>query len=204
MNPSARPLPRRGARAAALLLAAALATAAGCRQGDQGARTAGGGISTTGWRAGVMELTSPAFAAGEAIPLDHTCDGVDRSPALAWAGAPAEVQAYALICDDPDAPRGTWDHWVLYDLPGSATGLPGGVPANATLPGGARHGANSWGRAGWGGPCPPPGKAHHYVFRLYALSAPTGLAPRATKAELLAAIEGKVLATAELIGTYRR
>ncbi len=196
----------RNARAATatLLLVAACALGTGCRRGGREAQTAGGGIATTGWRAGVMELASPDFKAGAPIPARHGCDGEDRSPALAWHGAPAGTQAWALVCEDPDAPRGTWDHWVLYDLPAAAAGLPGGVPANATLDNGARQGLNGWGRTGWGGPCPPPGRPHRYVFRLYALSAPTGLPARAAKADLLRAIEGRVLATAELIGTYRR
>ncbi len=149
-------------------------------------------------------LSSPAFKSGAAIPKPHTCEGADQSPALLWSGAPAGTKGFALIADDPDAPVGTWVHWVLYDLPADITELPQGVPAHDTLAGGAKHGANDFRKVGYGGPCPPPGKPHRYFFKLYALDAPTNLPPRATKAEVLRAVEGHVLGQAELMGTYRR
>jgi Raf kinase inhibitor-like YbhB/YbcL family protein len=149
-------------------------------------------------------LSSAAFKPGGAIPTSHTCDGADRSPTLSWNGAPAGTKGFALIMDDPDAPVGTWVHWVLYEIPASATDLPQGVPADDTLASGAKQGINDFRKTGYGGPCPPPGKAHRYFFKLYALDAPTSLKARATKAEVLRAIEGHVLAEAELMGTYKR
>lgn len=149
-------------------------------------------------------LSSTAFKAGAEIPKQYTCDGADLSPALSWSGAPAGTKCFALIADDPDAPVGTWIHWVLYDLPSTAAELPQGVPADDTLASGARNGVNDFRKAGYGGPCPPPGKPHRYFFKLYALDAPTNLKPRATKADVLRAIEGHVLGQAELMGTYKR
>ncbi len=149
-------------------------------------------------------LTSTAFEGGKEIPRQYTCEGKDVSPPLRWAGAPSGAKSFALIADDPDAPVGTWVHWVLYDVPGSAADLPEGMSMAETLPSGARQGLNDFRKVGYGGPCPPPGKPHRYFFRLYALDAPTGLPPRAHKAEVLKAIEGHVLGQAELMGTYRR
>ena len=149
-------------------------------------------------------LSSSAFKAGAQIPRAHTCEGADASPALSWSGAPSGTKSFALIADDPDAPVGTWVHWVLYDLPGDITELPQGVPADDTLRSGAKHGVNDFRRVGYGGPCPPPGKPHRYFFKLYALDAATNLKPRATKADVLRAVEGHVLAQAELMGTYKR
>lgn len=156
----------------------------------------------------MMTLTSPAFKHGEPIPKIHTGDGEDLSPALRWANAPAATKSFALIMDDPDAPVGTWVHWVLYDLPATRTELPQGVPKTAAGPGTSKHGAcwgvDSFERVGYHGPLPPPGKPHRYVFKLYALDKVLSLKPCATKAQLLAASAGHVLAEAELIGTYRR
>lgn len=152
----------------------------------------------------VMTLTSTAFTHGAEIPKQHTCEGADRSPALKWTGAPAGTKRFVLIADDPDAPVGTWVHWVVYDLPADSAELPEAVPATETIAGGAKQGTNDFRKTGYGGPCPPPGKPHRYFFTLYALDAPTSLRPRATKADVLRAIEGHVLAQAELIGTYRR
>ncbi|HTQ29823.1 MAG TPA: YbhB/YbcL family Raf kinase inhibitor-like protein [Opitutaceae bacterium] len=151
-----------------------------------------------------MRLTSPAFTDGKSIPREHTCDGVDASPALHWRDAPASTQSFALICDDPDAPAGTWVHWVLYGVPAAAHELAGALPGTDTLPGGARQGMNDFGRVGYGGPCPPPGKPHRYFFKLYALDAVLTLKPRATKADLLQAMAGHILAEAQTIGTYQR
>ena len=155
-----------------------------------------------------MELSSAAFKPHQPIPRKHTCEGDDVSPPLAWTGLPAGTAALALIMDDPDAPPGTWVHWVIYDLPGTLKGLAEGVPKDETLESGARQG-RAWGveefsKIGYGGPCPPPGKPHRYVFKLYALDRKLGLAAGATKPELLKAMKGRVLAQAELIGTYKR
>jgi Raf kinase inhibitor-like YbhB/YbcL family protein len=151
-----------------------------------------------------LTLSSPAFTAGAEIPTQHTCDGADLSPALRWGGAPAATKSYALIADDPDAPVGTWVHWVIYDLPAATTQLPQGVPTDESLSTGGTQGINDFRKVGYGGPCPPAGKPHRYFFKLYALDAATNLKPRATKQEVLRAMEGHVLAQAELMGTYRR
>jgi Raf kinase inhibitor-like YbhB/YbcL family protein len=156
----------------------------------------------------MFELSSPAFKPSGTIPRKHTCDGVDASPRLEWRNAPAEAKTIALIMEDPDAPAGVWVHWVLYDLPAASGGLVEGVPPGDELAGGGRQGA-SWGvvqfeRVGYGGPCPPKGKPHRYVFTAYALPGPTGLPAKATKAQLLKAMKGKALAQAELIGLYGR
>ena len=151
-----------------------------------------------------MQLTSPAFAEGQSIPREHTCDGADVSPALHWRDVPSPTRSFALICDDPDAPAGTWVHWVIYGLPAEARELPAALPGAETLPDGARQGLNDFGRVGYGGPCPPPGKPHRYFFKLYALDTVLTLKPRATKAELLQAMEGHILAEAHAMGVYQR
>jgi Raf kinase inhibitor-like YbhB/YbcL family protein len=151
-----------------------------------------------------MKLSSPAFTAGGAIPVRHTCDGEDISPPLAWSDAPGDTRCFALIVDDPDAPdpaapKMTWVHWVLYDIPASAASL----PEAASLPSGAHAGLNDWQRADYGGPCPPIGR-HRYFFKLYALDRLLPDLGSPTKARLEAAMKGHVLAHAELIGTYQR
>jgi len=155
-----------------------------------------------------MELSSPAFEPGGRIPARHTCDGEDLSPPLAWQGLPAGTRRLTVIMDDPDAPPGTWVHWVLYDLPPDAGGLEEGVPKNAALDSGASHGVcwgvSSYSRVGYHGPCPPPGAPHRYSFRLYALDSPLGLPPKASKERVERAMEGHVLAVAELVGLYGR
>jgi len=165
----------------------------------------GGGEKAPGEKgAQAIEIRSTAFPQGGAIPVKHTCDGEDLSPALAWTGAPTGTKSYALVCGDPDAPGGTWVHWFLFNIPGNAKGLAEGVPEGATMVNGARHGANSWGNMAYGGPCPPPGPAHHYHFKLYALDDVLVLEPGAEKEALLAMMEGHVLATGEVVGTYAR
>jgi Raf kinase inhibitor-like YbhB/YbcL family protein len=154
-----------------------------------------------------LTLTSPAFEPGGEIPARFTCEGDDIAPALAWSGAPAGAAAFALIVDDPDAPdpkapKMTWVHWVLYNLPVSATGLPENV-APADLPPGTLQGVNDWKRTGWGGPCPPIGR-HRYFFKLYALDTVLPDLHQPTKAKLEAAMDGHILAQAELIGTYEK
>ena len=150
-----------------------------------------------------FQLTSPAFAEGDRIPKPYTCDGKDVSPPLAWTDVPADTRSFALICDDPDAPMGTWVHWVLFNLPSTLDGLPEGVPGDEALTGGGVHGLNDFGRLGYGGPC-PPGGTHRYFFKLYALDAELQLKGGVSKAELLAAMEGRILADAQLMGTYQR
>ncbi len=151
-----------------------------------------------------MELRIPAFPEGGPIPRAHTADGADRSPALQWGDPPPGTRAFALVVDDPDAPVGTWVHWMLYDLPGGARSLAEDQPRTPDLPGGAHQGRNSWGRVGWNGPSPPPGPPHRYIFRLSALSAPLGLPAGATRDQVEAALRGKVLAQATWMGTYGR
>ena len=160
-------------------------------------------MTTTEASLAEIRLTSPAFEYGKPIPKVHTCDGGDVSPALRWTDGPM-ARSYALVCDDPDAPRGTWDHWVLYNLSGGTVELTQAVPALPELPSGARHGKNSWGKLGYGGPCPPPGKPHRYFFRLYALDILLNLAPGATKGELEQAMEQHTVAQGTLMGTYQR
>jgi hypothetical protein len=151
-----------------------------------------------------MRITTVDFPAGGSIPRAFTADGADVSPALVFEGAPAGTRAFALIVDDPDAPAGLWVHWVLYDLPAGAEGLARNQPRSPILPSGARQGKNSWARTGWNGPSPPPGRPHRYFFKLYALDRPLGLEPGATAQAVAAGMKGRVLAQAELMGTYGR
>jgi Raf kinase inhibitor-like YbhB/YbcL family protein len=151
-----------------------------------------------------LGLTSPAFSEGFAVPQDCTADGRNVSPPLAWRDPPAGTVSFALICEDPDAPRGTWTHWVLFNLPADVRELPPGVPLTPTLATGARQGTNSFGRIGYGGPSPPPGPAHRYVFKLYALSGKLPLDTGATREQVLEAMRGLHLAEGRLIGVYGR
>lgn len=154
-----------------------------------------------------MEITSTAFGPDAAIPMRHTCEGIDVSPPLQWRGLPAGSKSLVLIVDDPDAPdprapRMTWVHWVLVNLPAVSGGLPEGIPSSA-LPPGTVEGLNDWKRTGYGGPCPPVGR-HRYFHKLYALDVVlTGLV-RPTKAQVEAAMRNHVLAHAELVGTYQK
>lgn len=150
------------------------------------------------------ELKSSAFAAGADIPKKHTCDGADLSPTLTWGDPPDKTASFALIVDDPDAPAGTWVHWVLYNLPGTARELAENIAKEEQLDSGALQGKNDFRRIGYGGPCPPAGPAHRYYFKLYALDAPLNLKAGATKAAVEKAMKGHVLAQAELMGRYKR
>src|SRR5205809_7360961 len=151
-------------------------------------------------------LSSVAFREGAAIPIRHTCDGADVSPPLGWSGAPPGTAAFALIADDPDAPAGTWVHWVLYDLPAATSQLPENVAKSDAPAGlsGALQGRNDFRRTGYGGPCPPPGPAHRYFFKPYARDASLKLKARATKPGVEAAMQGHDLGAAQLMGTYAR
>ncbi len=149
-------------------------------------------------------LTTTAFPAGGEIPSRYTCGGANLSPALTWSGVPEGAQALALIADDPDAPMGTWTHWLVWNIPAQATELPEGVPATEVLEDGARQGKNDFGRIGYGGPCPPPGRPHRYFFKLYALDRKLDVKPGATQRELEAAVTSHALSKTELMGTYRR
>ncbi len=155
-----------------------------------------------------MQLTSSAFAHDGSIPAKHTCEGEDVSPPLAWSDPPAGTKSFAIIIDDPDAPdprapRTVWVHWVVYDLPASARSLPEAVRSARNLPAGARMGKNDWGKAAYGGPCPPVGR-HRYFHKLYALDVALGDRGALTKAQLLGAMEGHLVAKAELVGRYEK
>lgn len=151
-----------------------------------------------------LHLSSGSFADGQPIPRRHAFDGQNLSPALQWSGVPPAAKSLALIVDDPDAPVGTWVHWVIYRLPPGSNGLPEGVPATAELENGVRQGVNDFKRPGYGGPMPPPGHPHRYLFKLYALDTNPDLKPGLTKKELLKAMKGHVLAEGQLMGTYQR
>lgn len=151
-----------------------------------------------------IEITSAAFHDGGSIPSKYTCDGQDVSPPLKWNSIPEGTKSIALIVDDPDAPRGDWVHWVVYDLPPSLRELPERVPPDEKILGnGGRQGNTDFGKIGYGGPCPPSG-IHRYYFKMYALDKELGLAPGASKGELLKAMETHVLAEGQLMGKYAR
>ena len=154
-----------------------------------------------------FSLSSLSFRNNQPMPAKHSCEGEDASPALHWEGAPAGTKSFALICDDPDAPGGSWVHWVIYGIPASAAELPEKVAKTdaVTTPPGAKQGVNDFGKPGYGGPCPPRGHGvHHYHFRLYALDMELTLAPRVKRHQLEAAMKGHVLTQTELVGTYQR
>lgn len=151
-----------------------------------------------------IELMSEVFVNNGRIPERYTCDGGNVSPPLSWEGVPAEAKSLVLIVVDPDAPGGEFTHWVLYDVPPDLSGLPEGVPAAGEVEGIGVQGVNDFGRLGYGGPCPPPGKAHRYFFRLYALDVKLGLAPGASRSDVEDAMSGHVLAVGELVGLYER
>jgi Raf kinase inhibitor-like YbhB/YbcL family protein len=151
-----------------------------------------------------LELKTSAFPPGGNIPKQFTCSGADVSPALTWSDPPPRTRSLALIMDDPDAPVGTFVHWVVYNLPPSARQLPAGVPGNNELPGGGKQGVNDFPKTGYGGPCPPPGKPHRYFFRLYALDNHLDLNGTVQRKDVDLAMKGHVLAHGELMGLYGR
>ena len=194
--------------ALALVAGVVLALAVACG-GDSEEETPPAAETPVGEKDGVtFSLESEAFASEAAIPSRYTCDGEDVSPGLSWSDAPANTEAFAMILDDPDAPGGTFTHWLLYNVPPSLSSLPEGVPNDAAPPvaaGQAAHqGLNDFGTLGYGGPCPPPGAAHRYNFTLYALDETVDLAPGASKQRLLEAMQGHILGEGRLIGTYSR
>ena len=150
-----------------------------------------------------LRIQSMSFSNGGAIPRRYTCDGENRSPDLEWASAPAGTKSFAVVMSDPDAPI-DFTHWLAYNIPPSDRGLAEGASAHGAMPQGSAEGTNSFGRFGYGGPCPPPGKPHHYVFRLYALDIPLSLPPGAARGQLESAISDHVLAEGQIIGIYRR
>ncbi|MGA2507014.1 MAG: YbhB/YbcL family Raf kinase inhibitor-like protein [Chitinispirillaceae bacterium] len=150
-----------------------------------------------------IKVESQAFKHMQPIPAQYTCDGADISPPLSWSNVPAATKSIALIADDPDAPAGTWVHWVVYGLPPAADSLPENIPKSDTLSGGGIQGKNDFRRIGWNGPC-PPGGTHRYFFKIYALDTMLNLPAGKTKAEIEKAMKGHVLAKGELAGTYKR
>jgi Raf kinase inhibitor-like YbhB/YbcL family protein len=149
-------------------------------------------------------LSTPAFGSGAEIPKDYTCQGTDVSPLLTWVDNPPQTTSFALIVDDPDAPSGTWVHWVIWNISAATHLLPENVPKGGRLNSGAFQGRNDFGKTGYNGPCPPPGKTHRYYYRLYALDVKLTLQPGATRKELDAAMKAHVIGKAEHMGTYRR
>ena len=151
-----------------------------------------------------ISISSDAFENGSSIPTEYTCDGDDRSPALLWKDLPEGTRSIALIVDDPDAPGKTWVHWVIYNIPADSTGLTTAVPKNKSLDDGSLQGKNDFGKIGYNGPCPPPGKPHRYFFKVYALDTTLSLTSGATKSQVEAAMSGHILAQGEMIGKYGR
>ncbi len=151
-----------------------------------------------------IQISSTAFSAGGSIPQKYTCDGEDVSPPLAWNGVPAQSKSLALIVDDPDAPSGDWVHWVIFDIPASLAGLPEGLAKTPTVAGAGIQGITDFRKPGYGGPCPPKGKPHHYFFRLYALDSLLNLPAGSRRPDLEKAMQGHILATGQLIGLYGR
>ncbi len=151
-----------------------------------------------------FEITSSAFDKGEVIPAKYTCDGSDRSPGLTWHGVPREAKSLVLVSDDPDAPAGSWVHWVVYNIPAGASGLAEGVPPEEIVEHGAAQGRNDFGRLGYGGPCPPPGKPHRYFFRLFALDANLKLPPGLQRSEVMERVKDHILTETQVMGYYSR
>ena len=160
-------------------------------------------LTVIGGEAMELKIKSSAFHEGDLIPKKYTCDGADISPPLAWDAVPNSTKSLALISDDPDAPMGTWVHWVIFNIPPSVKELPENIPPSKTLENGAQQGTNDFGKIGYGGPCPPRG-THRYYFKLYALDTMLASQPGLTKAQLVKAMEGHVLAQGQLMGRYQR
>ncbi len=150
-----------------------------------------------------LDIKSTAFGEGDLIPKQYTCDGADVSPQLSWSQPPEGTGSMVLICDDPDAPMGTWVHWVLYGLSPDTLEISENIPDDKGVLGGAKHGVNDFRKYGYGGPC-PPGGIHRYFFKLYAVDTEVDLDPGASKDEVLGAIKGHVLAEGQLMGKYSR
>jgi Raf kinase inhibitor-like YbhB/YbcL family protein len=151
-----------------------------------------------------IQIESDAFEAEGTIPQQYTCDGDDLSPPLTWSEPPVGTQSLALVCADPDAPAGTWDHWVLFNIPAGVRSLPEGISADPVVEGLGAHGSNGWGRLDYGGPCPPAGAAHHYLFQLYALDTNLDLDPGASRKDVEKGMKGHILAEGQLVGEYGR
>ncbi|MCL7413792.1 MAG: YbhB/YbcL family Raf kinase inhibitor-like protein [ANME-2 cluster archaeon] len=151
-----------------------------------------------------ISISSEAFEDGSSIPVEHTCDGDDRSPALSWEGIPNGTRSIALIMDDPDAPGRTFVHWVIYNIPADSVGLPAAVPKDTSLNDGSTQGKNDFGKIGYNGPCPPPGKPHRFFFKVYALDTRLNLKSDVTRSQLESAMKGHILAQGNITGKYQR
>ncbi len=152
----------------------------------------------------VLLVSSAVFQEGGMIPSKYTCQGQDISPPLAWGEPSAGIQSLVLIVDDPDAPGGVFTHWVIFNIPADSRGLPEAVPTQAQLPSGALQGKNDFGRIGYAGPCPPPGRPHRYQFTVYALDSPLDLEAGVSKKQVLDTMRGHILAQGQLVGRYQR
>jgi hypothetical protein len=192
----------------ALLLLAALCSCQRSPESGASNRAENGAAEKGSEEAGaprpVIKLTSAAFQEGGSIPKKYTCDDANASPPLAWDVVPPNAKTIALIADDPDAPRGTWVHWVLFNLPASARELRENVPTQDKISGGGAQGTNDFKRVGYGGPCPPPGGPHRYFFKLYALDTELPPDSSTTKDKLLTAMQGHIVAQGQLMGKYER
>ena len=184
-----------------MFVLAVVAVVASCQAGEQ---TEHQNVKREVGKVMSIEIESSAFEEGGIIPSKHTCDGENVSPALSWSGVPEGTKSLALICDDPDAPVGTWVHWVIYGIPAETTGLPEAVPAEKTVLECAKQGITDFKRIGYRGPCPPGGAPHRYFFKLYALDTELELDSGAAKKQLLTAMEGHILAQGQLMGKYGR
>lgn len=165
--------------------------------------TANGSVSAGGPSMS-LTISSSAFSSGGTMPKKFTCDGPDVSPPLTWTEPPAATKSFALLVDDPDAPVGNWSHWAMWNLPASSRGLPEAVSKEVSLPDGTEQGKNDFGKTGYNGPCPPPGKLHRYYFKLFALDTRLDLKAGSRKKELETAMKGHIVAQSEWMGTYGR
>jgi len=181
----------------AVLAVVSLLLCCSCKDGEQADSGAVGDQKMD------IKVTSTAFEQGGLIPPKYTCDGADVSPPLQWDAVPEGTKSIALISDDPDAPMGTWVHWVMFNLPAETKELAENIPPDKTLPSGARQGTTDFGRIGYGGPCPPSG-THRYFFKIYALDTEIDLPAGADKPQLLKAMEGHIIGQGQLVGKYKR
>lgn len=187
----------------AITLLLLMLVVAGCATRPNVSAQNSASTSTPQTTGGSIKLTSTAFKEGEPVPRQYTCDGVNVSPSLEWSGVPKSAKTLVIFADDPDAPAGTWVHWVLYNLPAGNIGMVENLPATDELKAGGFQGKNDFGKIGYGGPCPPSG-THRYFFKIYALDSELPLEAGATKAEVEKAMEGHVVAQGQLMGTYRK
>lgn len=190
-------------RIISIALAAIMVLSLAACRGEKESETRPDVVLTEGEDTMAITVTSPVFEDGGMIPKEYTCDGEDISPPLNISGVPTEARSLALIADDPDAPAGTWVHWVLYNLPPGTTELPENMPVDEKIQNGAKHGVTDFGRFGYGGPCPPSG-THRYYFKMYALDTLLNLSGRVSKADVIKAMQGHVLAEGQLMGRYQR